>query len=111
MKTKQDLIREVSVLKDRLEKAVVFEVTEDISIGMSEADGLFRIRREEPSGTLSFLNKSYQWENQITHVDLAYSERTGYSTVDEAFDMLDVVEKFADHSIIFQSNILKNNQE
>jgi len=109
MKTKQDLIREVSLLKDRLEKAVVFEVTEDISIGMSESDGLFRIRREEPSGEISFLNKNYQWEQQAILIDLAYSERTGYYTADEAFDMLELIQNHIDMPIIYNSKVLKNN--
>lgn len=110
MKTKQDLIREVSMLKDRLEKAVVFEVTEDISIGISETDGLYRIRRSEPSGEYSFLNKNYEWERPAL-VDLAYSERTGYYTSDEAFDMLELVQNFVDHKSIFfnAKSLLKNN--
>src|SRR6185369_16763150 len=69
MKTKQELALEVSLLKDRLDKAVVFEVTEDISIGISESDGMFRIRRAEPDGQISFLNKDYQWEEQTPHID------------------------------------------
>lgn len=109
MKTKQDLIREVSLLKDRLEKAIVFEVTEDISIGMSESDGLFRIRREEPTGEISFLNRNYQWEQQAHIVDLAYSERTGYYTADDAFNMLEIIKEVVPSPVIFNSKILKNN--
>jgi len=109
MKTKQELVLEVSVLKERLEKAIFFEVTEDISIGMSESDGLFRIRRLDHTGQLSFLNKSYQWEEQARYVNHEYAERTGYYTADEAFDTLELVQNFVNHPIIFQPNILKNN--
>lgn len=109
MKTKQELSLEISILKERLNKAVVFEVTEDISIGISEIDGLFRIRRQEPDGEISFLNKDCQWEEQARHVDLAYSERTGYYTAEEAFNMLEVVQGFVDGPVIVQTNALKNN--
>jgi len=108
MKNKQELSLEISILKERLEKAVFFEITEDITIGMSESDGLFRIRRLESDGETSFLNKNYQWEQQARHVDLAYSERTGYYTSDEAFDILELVQ-VADGQIVIPLNILKNN--
>jgi protein-arginine kinase len=102
-----DLNTELYALRERLNKAVVFEVNEDVSIGISEVDGLFRIRREEPSGQYSFLNKNYQWEEQATNVDLAYSERTGYHTADEAFDVFETTKKF--EQIIHQPSVLKNN--
>ena len=110
MKTKQALSLENSILKERLNKAVVFEVTEDISIGISESDGMFRIRRSEPDGAVSFLNKNYLWEEQRNYVDVAFAERTGYYTADEAFDTLELVQIHSDNKIIFHTNnILKNN--
>ena len=109
MKTKQELALEVSLLKDRLDKAVVFEVTEDISIGISESDGMFRIHRAEPDGQISFLNKDYQWEEQTPHIDLAYANRTGYYTSDEAFDMLELIKGVIVGPVVIQPNALKNN--
>jgi hypothetical protein len=70
---------------------------------------MFRIRRSEPGGETSFLNKDYQWEEQTRHIDLAYAKRTGYYTADEAFNMLEFVKDFIDGPIIFQPNVLKNN--
>lgn len=116
MKTKQELLLENSLLKERLSKAVVFEITEDISIGISEFDGLFRIRREEADGTVSFLNKENMWEEQAKHVDHAYSERTGYYTADEAFQTIEYINNYGVFDLLYDPivpnstiKILKNN--
>ena len=108
MKTKHELSQQVSILKERLEKAVFFEITNDISIGISESDGLFRIRRMEPDGIIYFLNRDYQWEEKLGHIDLAYSQRTGYHTADEAFEILEATQN-SDIPFFVPPNMLKNN--
>lgn len=105
MKTIEEL--EISILKERLSKAVLFEVTDSISIGISESDDRFRIRRIESSGEIYFLNKNYQWEKQTRLVDIDYSERTGYNTASEAFDVLETVQEL--NNTLILSKISKNN--
>ena len=107
MRTRRELSQELSTIKGRLEKAVFFEITEDISIGISESDGLFRIRRSNHDG-VAFLNSNYQWEEQPMHVDLAYSGRTGYYTADEAFEIFEVTQILT-IPLFIPPNMLKNN--
>lgn len=76
---------EILKLRDRLNKAVVFEVAPDISIGISVDDNLWRIRRDI-NDDFVFLNKDGVWENPPEIEDIMFANRTGYDFIDDAFE-------------------------
>ena len=81
----ENLELELFKLRDRLNKAIIFEVAPDISIGVSAEDDLWRIRRDFDDGFV-FLNKNGIWENPPHHDDIMFADRTGYDFMDDAFE-------------------------
>jgi hypothetical protein len=75
---------ELEKLKARLDKAVVFEVGTDMSIGISTDDDLWRIRRDINDGCV-FLNKAGIWESPPNEENIGFATRTGYDLIDDAF--------------------------
>lgn len=119
MTTINQLKLEISRLKERLNKAVIFELTPGTVIGLSEEDDLWRIRRELGKTGAMFLNKNSIWEEAPIKEDTSFAARTGFDTSDEA---LEVYEKYSLEYASFDSheqtmidmfraskNILKNN--
>jgi hypothetical protein len=80
---------EISKLKSRLDKAIIFEVGPGLSIGVSEEDDLWRIRRDVDEESFVFLNKSGIWENPPNTEDTLFADRTGFEVLDEAFSAFD----------------------
>ena len=80
---------EISKLKNRLDKAIIFEVGPGLSIGVSEEDELWRIRRDIDEENFVFLNKSGIWENPPNTEDMLFANRTGFEILDEAFNAFD----------------------
>ncbi len=109
-----NLAVEIAKLKNRLDKAVIFEVGPSLSIGVSTDDDLWRIRRDMDGDSCVFLNKSGIWENPPEYEDAIFAQRTGYDIVDEAFDAFDYYIKNYDYSddivfdIVGSQNELKN---
>ena len=75
---------ELEQLKARLDKAIIFEVGTDISIGISEDDDLWRIRRDIDNGAV-FLNKAGIWESPPNEENIGFAIRTGFDLIDDAF--------------------------
>ncbi len=86
---KENLELEIKKLKTRLEKAVIFEVGDDISIGISVEDDMWRIRRDVSADDFIFLNKDGMWEEPPVHQDIVFARRTGHILIDDAFDAWD----------------------
>lgn len=82
--TIKELKLEIATLKDRLSKAIIFEVAPGISVGLSEEDELWRIRRDAGQYSSLFLNRSGLWEDPPMAEDEGFALRTGYDTSTEA---------------------------
>lgn len=118
MKTKEELEAEIIKLRERLSMAVIFEVAPHTSIGLSEEDNLWRIRRDTGPYTTVFLTESGVWEEQPPIPDEDFADRTGYFTIDEAMDCFDKYSfeqcflspnEQVTLNLISTKNILKNN--
>lgn len=94
---------EITKLKSRLDKAIIFEVGPGLSIGVSVEDDLWRVRRDIDDDNFVFLNKSGVWENPPDEEDTMFANRTGYDIIDEAFDAFDayITDYDYDDDIIF----------
>ncbi len=118
MKTRTELEAEIVKLRERLHMAVIFEVAPHTSIGLSEEDNLWRIRRDVSAYSALFLNEHGSWEEQPINPDDDFADRTGYFTIEEAMDCFD---KFSFEQVFLSPNeqviadlagfqrILKNN--
>jgi hypothetical protein len=117
--TIKELKAQVKKLTGRLSMAVVFEVVAGISIGISEEDNLWRIRRELGPYDYLFLNTVGVWETAPTDEDIQFANRTGFKDSNDAFE---VYEKYAVKSPLLEpqqqvmidmtnalQNIAKNN--
>lgn len=117
--TIKELEIENSKLNNRLSKAVIFELAPNISIGISEEDSLWRIRRDIGAFYSVFLNKDGEWDDQPAQEDIDFAYRTGYTSSSEALDAFDdyIIKNplfQLDDNLVFetpqiQKNIAKNN--
>lgn len=117
MKTNIELRAEISRLKERLAQAVIFEVDENVSVGLSEEDGLWRIRKDEVDGYL-FLGKDNLWQAHPSYESFEqFAINTGYTSAEQALDVyeeytIDYPPSFIPANINTNSafdNFLKNN--